>query len=217
MHITRSKALSALALGLGASAASTLPVAAQEAPQGDPAVIQTRVALSQQPHSPGYQDPADVTPESAATGPQKIGGSGYKLYGVSRAAGYVGVFATAEAVVDFPGPATTTAHIYGNALAARDGDGYVKLTTRFTCTGAGISGVSLGAGGSITGGVTSTTATLETSRTSAPSIRQFFEEDGHFKCKASNLSPAKTTHFGRAQARYKNDDTYANDDHAFWW
>lgn len=205
------------ALGVAALTAvipGAKPAAADDAP--DPAVLATRTQAAAELQPAGYQAPATVQKDDIAT-PGRMADL-YTLNGTNTAAGYVHVGARDNPAQDSPGYLTTTLHIYGNSGAFRDGNGAVSLTSQFTCSGIGISSLTIGSGGaSVTGGTTSSTLTWKTSRTDAAEARQNYAQDGNFRCKAGNAAPAKTTHRAVAQATYKNTDTRAEDSYSFWW
>ena len=205
------------ALGVAAISAvipGAKPAAAEDAP--DPAVLAARTAAAAEPEPTGYQSPTTVQRDDLAT-PGRMADL-YMLNGTNTSAGYVHVGARDNPAQDPPGYTFTTMRIYGNAGAFRDGSGAISLTSKFTCTGVGISSVTIGGSGiSVTGGVASSTLTWKTSRSDATEARQNYAQDGHFRCRASNLSSAKTTHRGIAEATYKNTDTRAEDSYSFWW
>jgi hypothetical protein len=187
--------------------------------EGDPAVIASRDALSKLP--PAGEAPL-VQPHQEGVLVDGAGvarvNEGKTLSGWSYTGGYVEVGANDWAAGDSPGWVTTTMRVYGNAAAWRTGNGKIKLTSQFTCTGAGISGLSIGASGvSVSGGATSSTLTWDSTRTNSPEVRQFYDGDGHFRCKASNLSFAKTTRRAIGTASYKTADTRAQGEYSFWW
>jgi hypothetical protein len=61
------------------------------------------------------------------------------------------------------------------------------------------------------------TLTWTSTRASAEAVRQSYEQGGHFRCKASNATFAKTTRRGIAMAKYKETDVRAEDAYSFWW
>ncbi len=190
---------------------------------GDPAVIAQREAAAAQPQPAGYQNP----PAVQAAGPGSTAGPGRALTSLrdrhylsskSTSGGYIEVAARDNPAQDKPGLATTTLRVYGNAAAFRDGVGDLGLLSKFTCTGAGISGVSIGtSGASVSGGATSSTLSWPSLRNDSAVLRQYYTEGGHFRCKASNLSPAKFTRRGTASTNCKNVDTRAEDSYSFAW
>lgn len=142
----------------------------------------------------------------------------YGLRAVSRSGGYIEVASRDNPAADNPGPVTTTLRVYGNAAAFRDGPGDLGLNSKFTCSGAAISGLTIGSGGvSVSGGVTSSTLTWPSLRANVSVLRQYYTEGGHFRCRASNLTLAKFTRRGVASTNYKNVDTRAEDSYSFVW
>ena len=132
--------------------------------------------------------------------------------------GYLEVVGRDHPAQDKPGYLTTTLRVYGNVAAYRTGSGSIELTSRFTCSGVGISGLTVGSGGaSVSGGVTSSTLTWRSSRTSSTEVRQAYTEGGHFRCTASNAGPAKFTRRASALTSYKTGDTRAESSYSFWW
>lgn len=142
--------------------------------------------------------------------------------GVLGAKYNVTVFGSDEVTNDAPGLATTTLRVYGDATARETGSATdvqkIALRNEFTCTGAGIGGLSIGSGGvSVSGGSTSSTLTWSSSRTSVRQVTQLFDGAGHFRCKASNATSAKFTHRLTAVASYKTLDVRAQDEYSHWW
>jgi hypothetical protein len=189
----------------------------------DPAVVAEREATAAQPHPSGYQNPPEVQPATTEGTLADETPTGrlrdlYYLSSVSRSGGYIELAARDNPALDNPGPATTTLRIYGNAAAFRDGPGDLGLVSKFTCTGAGISGITIGTNGaSVTGGSSSSTLTWPSLKNNTSVLRQYYTEGGHFRCKASNLTPAKFTRRGVASTNYKNSDTRAEDAYSFGW
>ena len=209
-------AVTGLAALAGASAAG--------ADDADPAVVASREAAAAEPHPAGYQSPADVQPAGPDAAPLPAADGArmadlYHLRAVSTSGGYIEVSARDNPAQDKPGTLTTTMRIYGNAAAFRSGNGDVGLVSKFTCTGAKISGLSVGSSSGITisGGTSSSTLTWTTNRSNTTLARQYYTEDGNFRCKASNLTPAVTTHRGIASATNKTVDTRAEDAYSFTW
>lgn len=196
---------------------------AVSAGDADPAVIAEREAAAATPHPAGYQDPPAAQPaEGGETRPEETASAKmrdlYYLSAVSRSGGYIELAARDNPALDKPGPATTTLRIYGNAAAFRNGPGDLGLVSKFTCTGAGISGITIGASGaSVSGGSSSSTLTWPSLKNNTSTLRQYYTEGGHFRCKASNLTPAKFTRRGVASTNYKNIDTRAEDAYSFAW
>ena len=182
----------------------------------DPAVVAMREQAANALLPPGYQAPPDAQP--ALAGSEGRMKDLYWLSAKSTSGGYIELSARDNPAQDKPGKLTTTLRVYGNAAAFRDGNGLVGLVSQFTCTGIGISGVTIGtSGASITGGSSSKTLTVNTNRQSSSVVRQYYTEGGHFRCQASNLGPAKFTRHGFATASYKTTDTRAQDDYSFVW
>jgi hypothetical protein len=209
----------AAATGLAALAGST----AAGADDADPAVVASREAAAATPQPAGYQSPPDVQSSGDApvqTGPRPLHyvGDLYYLSGKSTSGGYIEVSARDNPALDNPGVLTTTLRIYGNAAAFRSGAGDLGLKSTFTCTGAGITGLSIGTGGaSVSGGAVSSTLTWPSLRNNTSVLRQYYTESGHFRCKASNAYVAKFTRRGVASTNYKNVDTRAEDSYSFGW
>lgn len=190
------------------------PAGADDAP--DPVVVAEREAAAIVDPPASYRNPPAVSPavDGVATSFSDL----YYLSGKSTAGGYVEVAARDNPAQDKPGIATTTLRVYGNAAAFRSDSGKIVLRSQFTCSGAGIGSLTVGGSGwSVTGGVTSSTLTWDTSRSSSSEARQFYTEDGHFRCKASNVTKAKFTRRAIATASYKSVDTRAQDDYSFTW
>jgi hypothetical protein len=202
----------------GAAALSALLVPAHQAaadesqsiPREDPPVTTSTGSLP-----PGFETPADVQP--APSGHTRFKDL-YYLSAKSTSGGYIEVAARDNPARDAPGTATTTLRVYGNAAAFRDGPGGLGLNSKFTCTGAGVSGLSVGSSGaSVSGGTASSTLSWASLRDDSSTLRQYYTEGGHFRCKASNLTLAKFTRRGTASANYKNRDTRAEDSYSFTW
>jgi hypothetical protein len=187
-------------------------------PSPDPEVVAQREAQATLVLAPGDAAPPLVQRDQAAPSTSSRLVDLRYLDAQNTADGYVRVFARDNPIQDDPGYLTTTMRIYGNAAAFRDGSGEVSLKSQFTCSGAGISGLSIGAtSATVSGNVASSTLTWTSSRSSSTEVRQSYAEGGHFRCKASNATAAKTTRRGIATAQYKQVDTRAQDEYSFWW
>ena len=213
--ITGVAAIATAFTGVGSAAAEE---ASEPAP--DPAVVADRKARAAEPHPADYQSPPEVQP--LPDGMEPSAGRRlkdlYYLSAKSTSGGYIELFARDNPAQDNPGILTTTVRIYGNAAAFRHGAGSIRLTSKFTCSGVGVSGLSVGSSGvTVSGGATSSTLTWHTIRSRSTEARQAYSEGGHFRCKASNASPAVTTHRGIAGAAYKSVDTRAEDAYSFVW
>ncbi|MCU1370692.1 MAG: hypothetical protein JWO77_1886 [Ilumatobacteraceae bacterium] len=214
----------AAATGMSALVGASGVAGADDA--ADPAVVAGREAAAAAPVPAGYQNPPSVEP-SGPDGPDQPGELAgpimmmkdlYTIHAVQRSGGYIEASLRDNPIQDKPGPLSTTMRIYGNAAAFRDGPGDLGLTSKFTCTGAGISGVTIGSGGvSVTGGPSSTTLTWSSLRNKTAVLRQYYTEGGHFRCKASNVSPAKFTRRITASTNYKDTDTRAEGSYNFVW
>ncbi|MCB1038926.1 MAG: hypothetical protein R2701_12400 [Acidimicrobiales bacterium] len=203
-------ALVAVAAGAGVAQAD----GAADAP--DPAVVAAREAAAMEVLPPGYDNPAPVAP--IADGVQVNVNDNYLFTAKTTSNGYLEVVGRDHPAQDKPGYLTTTLRVYGNVAAYRTGSGSIELTSRFTCSGVGISGLTVGSGGaSVSGGVTSSTLTWRSSRTSSTEVRQAYTEGGHFRCTASNAGPAKFTRRASALTSYKTGDTRAESSYSFWW
>ena len=96
---------------------------------------------------------------------------------------------------DPPGILTTTVRVYGTDWLQTDSGATADLvhSSKLTCTGASVSGITVGSGGvSVSGGTTSKTATVEFSAQSW--FHQFDYYDGaEWQCSVSNFAPGVTT------------------------
>jgi len=130
---------------------------------------------------------------------------------------------------DAPGILTTTSHVHGYSrtyVNSVDSSGVTSTRSidRFTCSGANVSSISIGASGpSISGGVTSRTATWDTSNTfsSAASTGvkgtyHYYRDSGMFNCKVPNL-PAKITHSTSGTVRRNSRDFSGSVSWERWW
>ena len=204
------------ALAVPAAAGAEEPGPAEAAGPPDPEVVAAREAAAMADPPPAYRNPPAVQPPSSevTTSFSDL----YVLASTSTQGGYVHVGARDNPAQDSPGYLTTTLRVYGNAAGFRSDAGKVTLRSQFTCSGAGVGSLTIGASGvSVTGGATSSTLTWDSSRSSSTEVRQFYSEGGHFRCKASNATPAKFTRRAIATATYKSADTRAQDDYSFWW
>jgi hypothetical protein len=217
-HLMEPRGWTLAALGIAAlGVLAPAPAGAETTePAPDPEVVAIReAAVAGRP--PVETDPAEVLLEDGSASAARAQDL-YYLRETSTSGGFVQVAARDNPAQDSPGYLTTTMRIYGNAAAFRSDAGPIALKSQFTCSGAGISGLTIGSGGaSVSGGVTSSTLTWNSSRSSYAEVRQFYSEGGHFRCKASNASPAKTTRRATATAEYKQNDVRAEDSYSFWW
>lgn len=194
------------------------PAAAAEGEEPDPEVVADREVRAAIDAASGITSTEEVQVGHVAPPPGLRVDDLYYLDAKNTSGGFAKVFARDHPAQDAPGWATTTMRIYGNAAAFRDGAGEIDLESRFTCTGAGIGSLTIGSASvAITGGPTSQTLTWKSGRTNTSVVRQSYAEGGHFRCKASNATPAKTTRRGFATARYKESDVRAEDSYSFWW
>lgn len=136
----------------------------------------------------------------------------------------VNVRASSILALDRPGAWTQTARVRGNAVGERGENGhasygFVKLTSKWTCTGLGISGLSIGTGGvSVTGGADSKTLTWASERDNYRLVRQGYDAGGHFRCKFAIWGGfMKLTQRGLAEASFKDWDLRAEDSWSKTW
>jgi hypothetical protein len=212
--------VSALAASAAIAGGAVGPASAEEVPTTDPPpdpeVVAQREASAMAVLPPGYDNPPDVQP--APTGATARMRDLYYLSAKQTTGGYIELAARDNPAQDKPGALTTTMRIYGNAASFRSGPGDLGLRSQFTCTGTKVDGVTIGTSGvSVTGGIGSKTLTWSSLRNTTSVLRQYYTEGGHFRCKVSNLSPAKTTRRGIASAHYKYGDTRAEDSYSFTW
>lgn len=211
----------AAATGLTALVGATA-AGAEDGDGADPAVVAAREAVAATPQPVGYQNPPAVQPDSApmSTGPRPLLSMKdlYWLAAKQTTGGSIEVAGRDNPALDSPGPLTTTLRVYGNAAAFRSGAGAIGLKSEFTCTGSKVSSLSIGSSSvSVTGGATSSTLTWSSLRSDLATLRQYYTEGGHFRCKASNLTFAKFTRRATATANYKDTDTRAQDEYSFGW
>lgn len=200
-------------VGLSPTAASAV-----ESEEPDPDVVAARERRGEADAERAITSTLEVQEDQIVPPPGARVGDLYYLDATNTTGGRSRVFARDHPAQDKRGHITTTMRIYGNAAAFRDGAGEVSLESKFTCTGTSVSNLSIGSSSvSISSGVGSKTLTWTSSRTNSSVVRQSYEQGGHFRCKTSNVTFAKTTRRGIAIAKYKETDVRAEDAYSFWW
>lgn len=231
MHISKKMA------GVGALTATlvghlgTGTVGAQEEPEGDPAIIAAREGFNGDGLGDlsGAIDPVLNPAEPDETQDSCGGEPGEACYHWDDGRAWLPqlndtVIASIPndwAASDSPGLATTTVRVYGTDWAqTASGVKAQKITAKdqMTCTGAGISGMSVGTGGlSVTGGATSTTGTRSATFSNTWLNQWHYKQDAHWRCKASNLSLAKVTRRVTATVNHKGGSTSPVAEYSFWF
>lgn len=232
------------ALAASSLAPAPLPVAAQVPPEElppDPAVVEARAAAAAQGDlQPGPDptagsapsvDPPAPAPAGAATRGAigRCAGLGEACWHSQIGRAYLpqaGTYIRAQipndwAKNDNPGILTTTLRIWGTDWAQTESGTAVDLirhVDQMTCTGVGISGVSVGMSGlSVSGGGTSSTATARASNRNRWYLQRYYQDDAHWRCKASNVSSAKVTRRLVADVTHKEGTTAPQATYTFWF
>lgn len=228
------------AMSLGAVALMVLgaaPAGAQQTPdpaQSDPVTVAGRTSASASvtgDRSVGLAPRTGSTVSAAGVGCRTGKGisAGVNDYFCATARAYLDTMSAWTrsqipndyAVNDRPGIATTTVRVYGTDwLQTENGASAtsIKHTDQMTCTGVSLAGVSVSGGGaSASTGITSATASRSASVDNTWFHQFFYNQDAHWRCKASNLGPAKVTRRSTGSVNYKNGTTSPVAEYSFWF